>query len=100
MLVADDLGSSTNSVQSCVNMFQKKIIHDIIISSYLKPLSSQNNESKHTKLGHNNEKLLIDNLLKDSQLIRSTVGIDTCNIYDVGLIMHKTKKYLKKQLIS
>ena len=95
MLVADDLGGSNNSNQSCINMFQKKIIHDIIISSYLNPLSSQNNESKHTKLGHNNEKRLVDNLLKYIQLIRNTVGMDMCNTHDVVLVMHKNKKYLK-----
>ena len=72
-------------------MFQKKKIHDVIMSSYLKPLSSQNNESNHTELGRNNEKRLIDNLLKDFQLIRNTVGIDMCNICNVGLVMHKIK---------
>ena len=95
MLVADDLRSSTNSNQSCINLFQKKKVHDVIMSSYLKPLSSQNNESKHTKLGRSNEKRLIDCLLKDTPLIRTNAGIGMCNTCDVGLVMHKNKKYLK-----
>ena len=75
MLAADDLGSSTNSDQSCVSMLQKKVAHDIIMSSHLKPLSSQNNESKHTKLGRNNEKLLIESFLKDSHLMVFAIDI-------------------------
>ena len=91
LLVPDDQGSSTNSIQSCVNIFQKNIIHDIIMTSCLKLLSLQNNESKQTKLGHNNKKCLVDNLLKDTQLIRSTAGADTCNAHHVGLVTRKTK---------
>ena len=72
-------------------LFQMKIMNDIIISSYSKPLNSHKNETKHTKLGHNNEKLLVKNLLKDRHFIHNFLGFDLYEIYDVGIAMNKKK---------
>ena len=50
---------NNNNKKSIINTFQRKIIYKLIILSYLKPISSQQNKSKFTKLGYNNKKLLI-----------------------------------------
>ena len=63
-------------------MFGSKLCYDIIISSYLKPVSSQNNESKYCKLGHANEKILIANLIKDHDKILVQTGLDLI-LFDV-----------------
>ena len=46
-------------------MFESKIFHDIVMSSYLKPISEQHHQSKHNKLSHTNENKLMNNLIKD-----------------------------------
>ena len=58
-------------------------------------MSSQRNKSKHMKLGYNNEKLVIENLLKDSCLIKESYRYYFVDIYDIDLVMNKKSKYLK-----
>ena len=53
---------------SATGIFEKKILHDLLISLYLQPLSSLQNKRKETKLDHNNEKILAQNLVKDAEL--------------------------------
>ena len=58
-LIADELNQASagdQKEQSCAEMFEMKILHNMIILSYLKPSSNQCSESECTKLGHINEK--------------------------------------------
>ena len=47
------------------------------------------------KIGHNNEKVLINNLLKDRDLIHALLGFNLHEIYEMGIIMSKNKSYMK-----
>ena len=47
------------------------------------------------KLGHNNEKALVNNLLKDKHLIHNLLGFDLYEICDIGIVMNKKKTYTK-----
>ena len=53
------------------------------------------NESKHTKLGHNNEKALVKKLLKDRNLILNLLGFYLHGIYEVHIVMNKKKNCMK-----
>ena len=51
-------------------MLSERLMHNVTLSSFLKPFSKDSKdskESKYTKLGHHIEKALIDNLFKDAQ---------------------------------
>ena len=47
------------------------------------------------KLGHNNEKALVKNLLKDKNLIHNFLVFDLHEIYEVGIIINKKKTCMK-----
>ena len=94
-LVTKDKKSKENKNKTFLDLFQMKVMNDIIISSYLKPINSQRSESKYMKLGHNNEKVLINNLLKDRDLIHALLGFDLHEIYEVGIVMNKKKIHMK-----
>ena len=47
------------------------------------------------KLGRNNEKALVNNLLKDKHLIHNLLGFDLYEIYDIGIVMNKKKTCMK-----
>ena len=94
-LVTKDKKSKENKNKTFLDLFQMKVMNDIIISSYLKPINSQRSESKYMKLDHNNEKVLINNLLKDRDLIHALLGFDLHEIYEVGIVMNKNKIHMK-----
>ena len=80
-------------------MFGSKLYYDMIMTSYLKPLSSKNNESKHCKLGHANEKILFNNLCRHHKRMLKETVLDMLDSHDSGIV--KTRKFhmLKQKLI-
>ena len=54
MIVSNDLNGFDYASKSWIDMLQKKITYDIIMSSCLNTMSSKN-KRVHCKLGHNNE---------------------------------------------
>ena len=78
--------------------FGSKLCYDIFISSYLKPLSSQNNESKNCKLGHAKEKTLVNNLFRDYKRILQEMGLDILDLHDAGIVKNKKITYAKTMI--
>ena len=81
----------------CVEMLESKMLHDIFMSSYLKPISNERAESKHTKLGHTNEKKLVKNFMKDADSLNELFGFIVFSMCEVGTVMSKFHEDLKKQ---
>ena len=76
-----------------VNVNNKEIIsnrlmHNAILSSFLKSLSKDSKESKYAKLGHHMEKVLIDYLFEDAQNNIDT-GYAIEAVHNVGVAMMK-----------
>ena len=59
------------------------------------PLSNQNSESKHCQLCYQNEKTLIQNLIKDTSRIMYETGIDICVASNIIASKNKELEYLK-----
>ena len=51
------------------------------------------------KLGHNNEKALVKNVLKHKNLIHNFLGFDLYEICDIGVVINEKKTHMKQQLI-
>ena len=98
-IVSNDKNKSVSNEIKCsmTDILGSKLFYDIIISSYLKPLSSQNNENKNCKLGHDNDKKLVKNLFRDHKRILQETGLDTIYFYDTGIIKIRKLTMLKEQ---
>ena len=81
--------------ESCIEMFQLKMLYDVIMPLYLKPMPNQESESKCTKLGYVNETKLIVNLFEDADCRKEILSIKTCETCDIGLVMNRISNYLK-----
>ena len=74
---------------SVLEIFRSKLCYDIIILSYLKPLSNQNHEIKYCKLGNTNEKILPHNSFKYYHRILIGTGLDMLNLCDIVIVKIK-----------
>ena len=63
----DKSNRNENVIMNNKIVLTNRLLHNIVLSAFLKPMPKDSKELKSAKLGHHMEKALIKNLLSDSK---------------------------------